>query len=1412
MDYIEREASLDPEEDEEEFDEEAGENADAANGKKKRAEDFDSSEEEDDEDDEEEALRVREGFIVDDEDEDDDEDGATVKVKRRKKRRRSHREEEEEDVLDEEDLDLVMENTGEGGRDNKSKFKRLKRGREEQRGRQESRGLNDIFSDDELDAPGDLDDDEREMYGGNNRRGDEFDDFIENDSSDDEDRRMGSGDERISRRRGAGRQVDPETLGLRAGAMNDMEDIFGLADYEDALVMADEAQEMEERTHDLQLKDVFEPSELQERLLTDEDNIIRNKDIPERFQLIRKPFENLEVSAEELHEEGTWIAHSLISKKRIDPDLEEPFIEAVRNVLRFLVVDNYEVPFISHQRKDYMIHAVKAPNRNFREGEPEYTLLSQRLIWEKDCWGILDLDLKFRAFLEKRNSFKKTYNALRNKMGIPQDPMVEERLKQSTMPDQIQDLTDYLHFQYHTQLKDLQASDSASRGHRRPGAGKTKFERIRLGRVYGLVRAFGITAEQFARNVEDSKKREFAEDPNRLPDVCADDYLDNDFPTSQNALLAAKQMLAEEIVTNPRMRNSLRVQWFTQAVIHVNVTEKGVKQIDEQHQYYEFKYLKEQGLPAIAGNPARYLKMLKAESDGLVELVFELQETNRLTRDLYEYITSENYSEIAEAWNRERKDVVDIALKKFAQIFTKSLRDELRTACEDEIANAINEAYGKRLDQAPYKSKHMEEGETPRVFAFSNGHGEFGRDAIVGVFTDEYGKAVYTLKVDDLRNDENRQKVSEAIRARNADVIGVSGFSVQTNRLYEDLIKLVEEHDLTLPDINNERQPIDVVFVNDEVARLYQHSDRAKTDHPDLAPLLRYCAALGRYMQSPMHEYAALGKDIVSIAFHPAQNLLSDERIMKSLESAMVDTVNLCGVNVNDAVRDPYKANLLPYVSGLGPRKKDQLIKSISATGGRLVTRDQLMGDFDKGLPQIFGPKVFENCASFLIISYDNPRDQEYLDSTRVHPEAYDLGRKMAADALDFDEEDVIHLTQTAGKGAVINKLINGNAYKLNELILEEYAEELERNFNQRKRATLETIRAELRESYEELRARYRLMSVDEIFTMLTGETKDTLDEGMVVAVKIRRVTDRYVSARLDCGIEGNVSAEEMPMEALNIKPSHYYHVGQTVQARIESLSRKTFYAELSLREEKIRQPRRAHLDALPHEWDDEREEKDKARLAITNQEQTRTARVIKHPLFKPFNSRQAEEFLAGRSRGDAVIRPSSNGPDHIAVTWKVGDGIYQHIDVLELDKANEFTVGKTLRVAGKYSYSDLDELIVNHVKNMARKIDELCNNGKFQAGSKEDVEKWLEKYCEANPKRSAYAFALDAKRPGYFLLLFKANLKSNLGCWHVKVVPNAYQLRDTSYPEVVTLCNGFKTMYMHLEARQKAGRSGGMR
>jgi transcription elongation factor SPT6 len=439
----------------------------------------------------------------------------------------------------------------------------------------------------------------------------------------------------------------------------------------------------------------------------------------------------------------------------------------------------------------------------------------------------------------------------------------------------------------------------------------------------------------------------------------------------------------------------------------------------------------------------------------------------------------------------------------------------------------------------------------------------------------------------------------------------------------------------------------------------------------------------------------------------------------------MVDIVNLCGVDINEAMGDPYTANLLPYVAGLGPRKAQLLIKGINANGGVVASRDELVGDPERHKIPVLGPRVWNNCASFLYIEHDstNP-DSDPLDNTRIHPEDYDLARKVAADALGLDEEDVKAETDENGPGAIVRKLFKEEEQeKVNELILEEYAEQLEREYQQRKRATLEAIRAELMGPFEELRKNFNALPTDQIFTMFTGETRDSLCEGMIVPVNVRVVKDDFAIVKLDCGIEGRIESHEVSYRH-SIKDM--LQVGQTVQAKLTDINRKDCVCKLSMREEELRRPYRRHYDYGRGQWDYKLEDEDREELREKDKATGRTQRVIKHPLFKPFNSTQAEEYLGGQPAGEVVIRPSSKGNDHLTITWKVADGVYQHIDVLELQKDNEFSVGKVLRVGSKYTYTDLDELIVDHVKAMAKKVEELIQHEKFQKGSRADLGKSL--------------------------------------------------------------------------------------
>ncbi|KAL4757508.1 chromatin-remodeling histone chaperone SPT6 [Aspergillus foveolatus] len=1412
-DFVEGEAMLDEEENEEELVDEYGEGEERL---ETGGNQYDSSEEDEDEDDDEDAVRaVREGFIVD---EDEEEEERAERRRERRKRRREEREREDEH-LDEEDLELIGElNPGlQYAATADSKFKRLKRGHKDRDSRQPSQAINDFFNSDEEDEPA-------PDYGRHRRHpGDEMDDFIEEDVFSDDELQREREDLEVARPRKTIGFGATDTTGLDENALEDMRAAFGDGnEYDFALAMEEEEEQQEEDVEKhLDLKDVFEPSQLAEKMLTEEDNQIRLIDEPERHQIARKPYRNVVLSEDQFREEAAWIANLMLLKKRLEPELREPFQRSVAKVLEFLVTDDWEVPFIFQHRKDYMIHTVKVAvdGASADDSSSQYTIKAEKLLNMTDLWDIFDYDLKFKALVEKRNTIQKTYDNIRSVFSV-EDSIVEEMLPIATTMEELQDIQDYLHFQYASQIRDLTLTNGDTNGEvqRRKALTRNFFERVRNSKAYGLVRAFGITADAFAQNALKEGRRQYTEDPSERPEEMADVLVDNDFNNSSQVLKAAKGMFAEEIVMSPKMRKVIRQAYYMNGAVDCFRTEKGLRRIDEQHPYYEFKYLRDQQLSDIARSPELFLRMLKAEEEGLIEVKVRFENFENFRKRLYPNIESDNYSELADSWNRLRREAVDLALGKLERVINRSVKENIRQECENHVAKECREAFSQRLDQAPYKPKGMILGTVPRVLALSTGTGIVGRAPIHWAYVEEDGRVLENGKFTDLSlGDKDRgiadgkdlEALVELVNRRRPDVIGVSGMSPETRRLYKLLTEIVDAKDLRGAFYTDDRDEevsdrLEVVIVNDEVARLYQNSDRAKKDHPSFAPLTHYCVGLAKYLQSPLKEYASLGRDIVSIQFKPGQQLVAQELLLKQLETALVDMVNLVGVDINEAVSDPATANLLPYVCGLGPRKAAHLLKIVNMTGGVVNSRFSLLG-VGVQYPAM-GVKVWNNSASFLYIDYESAdADSDPLDNTRVHPEDYDIARKMAADALELDEEDIKAETDENGPGAIVRKLFREDAQdRVNDLILEEYAEQLEKNLNQRKRATLETIRAELQQPYEELRKHFVFLSTDDIFTMLTGETTQTLAEGMVVPISIKSIRDDHIEGKLDCGVDALVGESEMT-DRYDVPVRAIYSLHQTVPAKVMFLNRKTFTCNVSLREEQVSRPSRPAADrAHAGEWDYRQEEQDREALEAKTQDGGRTMRVIKHPLFRPFNSTQAVEFLGSQSRGDVVIRPSSKGPDHLAVTWKVADGIFQHIDVLELDKENEFSVGRTLKVGGRFTYSDLDDLIFNHVKAMAKKVDEMMLHEKYQEGSKDSTYQWLETYTKANPRRSAYAFCIDPKHAGYFFLCFKAGEHAQVHSWPVKVIPQGYELQRNPYPDMRALCNGFKLLFTNMQSGKR--------
>lgn len=1417
----------------------------------------DSSDEDVDEDDDEEAARkVAEGFIVDDEDE--DEDTAAVSKKRRRKRKAVVDEE-----LDEDDLDLLRENAGElpTSKDS-SKLKRLKRGGDSES--DPSKGLGDIFSDEEGDdntnnSPGvkhnvsddelsdnagdgndvDGDEDDDLMEASRQRQANqqqqqqqggigEFDDFIEDDefSEDDEDR-----DERLAKMRSAARAKQTQfsqQSKIDQDKLDELYEIFGDGE-EYAWALAAEEVEQEERDREDEmydineqqfdedgnlisepkseskaLRNIFEYEELKEHLLTDKDQEIRITDIPERYQILRESVENYYLNDEEFAQKQKWVAEILLKENSSEFEdkshLLEPFKESVAKIVEFISRDNLEVPTIWNSRKDYTLYTTTNEND---------TVIAEKILNENDLWRIVQLDIEYHTLLEKKMTVQSLFESL-----AVVDLTYEESISNAKTLAELQDIYEYLNFTYSSEIKKIQSDNS------QPGVDKQKyhskytfFEKVRKDALFkNVVELFGIDAENFGENVSAGAKIYPTNDADKSPfDLVKDVIPDSYFTNVDAASNAAKQIYTEMLVHNPKLRSHLRSNFQQYSSIDIELTEKGRSKINDASPYADFKYAINRNAEAFLLKPDMFLRMLEAESLGYVNIKIGLKGAfNDLVEHLFTLLASNGTSDIAQAWNKVRRECLDAAITKLVPSIVTAVKENLKQVSEKLMFFEIRNAFMTKVDQAPYIPFSQSVGTVPRVLALSNGEGQKD-SAVIGIAMQFDGTIFEHIKFDETyREVEFEKKLLALIDRFKPEVIAISGYNVQIHTLKKRIDEIVKNnHKMVNFESSNEGEEYEVelpvIYVPNETARLFEYSDRAEEEFSDKPVVAKFCIGIARYVQSPLLEYIALGDAVTSISIHKHQTLLPEHTLLEAIKSILVDVSSMVGIKINDAVRSPYLALSLPYISGLGPRKASSLIKGIEANGGFLVKRADLIHK------ELTSKNIFMNAAPFLEIPAGDHYDKnnDLLDSTRIHPEDYDLAIKMAGDALDLEEED----RQEAENedGGIIGKLYDEGVEKLEELAIESYAKQLEEH-GHRKRTTLQMIQEELESNYEELRKSFHLLTEIEVFEMLTAETLETFGRGILVPVIIQRVDSRFMLCITQSGVMGNISrSNALPYgDSSNLLVK--YTNGQAVQAVIKSVEYPEFKGEFSLLKEDIAKAKSTKKgERVAEFWNFEMENSDIRReKALELEESKGTKRILKHPYFRNFDQKQAEEYLASRDNGEFIIRPSSKGNDHLTVSWKVDHQLFQHLDVVEHDKPNEYSLGRVLQV-GEFRYHDLDELIVSHINELHSKVESMKSHEKFKVEPVTETKDWLLRYSMANKNRSTYCFCFNRKAPGWFFLLFKLNDNTDkIYTWNVKVMPNGYMLHDNTYPDMVHLCNGFKTLLQNQLQRKTSAHNGG--
>eukprot|EP00250_Pteridium_aquilinum_P021264 c25074_g1_i1 orf=411-5594(-) len=1418
--------------------------------------DNDDNDEEDDEEEDIQDEYEKDDFIVDDveEEEEEQEQASSDEEAKAKKKKRKKRDAEENYELDEDDYELLQEANVTGfhrpkSQSSKTKFKRLKKagrvasegGREGQAGFSDDEELEEgnrhgrtaeeelkrtLFGDDEGAPPEDLgEDDEAEEEEEDIGEEDDMADFIVEEEEVDENGQPV--------RRGKTRKKGPrQAAGISSSALQEAQEIFGdvtelldrrkiglsgeQGDDEDG----DEGREGSRmgRSSKKKLEEEFEPSILAERYMTEKDNRIREMDVPERLQLLEDLIGTIPAK-EPKYEEAEWIYDQGFGypSKRLPKEFESVMhedkkSEVVRQiafVLTLLHDSKLEIPFIGMYRKEGCVNLVGAPVKKKDEvgNLRDFKLLWQIFFMDKKWWLLQRKKDVLGEAYEKRVRIEEQKNSENLDMLKKLQAALQEAKSQVALDDVDAKYTLYF------PSDDLEADQSQFKRPKRRSLYST-FRKAGLGVV---ARQFGLTPEQFGENLQAMYKRHEVEDSSSTPEDLAAEHSDDD---PQSVLRGARHMAATEISTEPAVRDYVRNVFSEKAIVNIKPTKDGNTTIDASHDYAVVKWISNKPLSAF--KDGQWLIIQKAEEEKLIEVTVGLPKdvvNNVLMQEFETMYLSDGVSRTAQLWNEQRRQIIKDAVSgMLLPLLEKEARMLLTTRAKQWVGQECGAALWTKVATAPWKDviEDVEDDELPRVLACC--YGDTMMTSTTFVMLDSAGEIVNTLHTPHVfSNDSDPRKQNDMQRLQKfmleyqpqIAVVGAGGGSKSVHArkaIAQAGFKLIEMYP---KDVKEKLENMKQNIVDETLARIYEASSISKEQLPGQPGIVRRAVYLGRYLQSPLATIASLcgpNREILSYTFHEMQSFLTDDERYSVIEQVMVTITNQVGVDINMAVVHDWLFAPLQFVCGLGARKASVIQRSIQGAG-RISNRKELVTPL-----RLMKKNVFMNaCGSLRICGSGQAASgnqiMDPLDDTRIHPESYDLARGMAEivyveSQRQEDEELEDEIIDVALEYA------KNNPHIIQSLDIEEYSKMVEEKEGIYKLETLKDIQQELLHGFKEWRYPYTHPSDDEIFTLLTGESDQTMGVGKLVTVRVVGVTERGIRCELGNGLHGFIQKDDFSEESA--VDYQQVPVGSMITCRIKNINKRIiddnplrtryYFVDLTCKSNAMR------VDDWEKVWSKDpyfsrealksHNEQEKATKAKDDEKRKSfKPRMIVHPQFQNISMADAIEALAEKDVGEIIIRPSSKGPTHLSITLKFYDGVYTHIDIVEGGKdSKDFTsflsLGKSLKI-GEDVFEDLDEVIARYVDPLVGNLKEMLRYRKFRRGRKEEVDSLLKQEKLVNQSRIAYAFSVSHEHPGALLLSYLRS--SNIHHEYISLYPKGYRFRKRMFEKIDKLVKFFQ-------------------
>jgi len=562
-------------------------------------------------------------------------------------------------------------------------------------------------------------------------------------------------------------------------------------------------------------------------------------------------------------------------------------------------------------------------------------------------------------------------------------------------------------------------------------------------------------------------------------EIEAKNYLDEEKEvlSIEDALKGARDIIAELVSDDAKIRKYIRELALREGMI---VSKSATDEKSVYDMYYDYS----EAVKSMA--PHRVLAINRGEKESFLKVKLEINNDKVLNYIINEYVNDKNF--------KNKEEIVSSIEDSYKRLIFPSIEREIRNHLTEIAQERAISVFGKNVKslllQPPVKDKV--------VMGFDPAFRTGCKIAVV----DKNGKLLdyTTVYPTDPQNDvEGAKKVLKGlIEKYDIDIISIGNgtASRESETFVSEMIKEIDSE-------------VQYVIVSEAGASVYSASELANEEHPDINVSIRGAISIARRLQDPLAELVKI--DPKSIGVGQYQHDLNKKRLEEVLDGVVEDSVNSVGVDLNTA-----SYSLLEHVAGISKAIAKNII-AYREENGDFTSRAQL-----KKVKRL-GPQAFTQCAGFMrILEGKNP-----LDNTGVHPESYDICKKMI-EIIGYSLDDVK------------NKNIGEIDEKIKEIGLRELSEKLEVG-----QVTLKDIIAEIKKPGRDPREE----GIKPILRTDVLKIED-IQEGMTLKGTIRNVVD--FGAFVDIGIKNDGLVHKSEMSNSFVKdPMSIVTVGDIVDVKV---------------------------------------------------------------------------------------------------------------------------------------------------------------------------------------------------------------------------------------------------------------------